>query len=436
MFKLSHNKFWAVDDKSGIGPTDLDATPQPDTYDLLGEDAPDIIDLEEGKDGKKTSKPKGTKDEEEPIEAVEGREADEEEEEIPDELEELERELEEPDEDKLELITPVRRKEILTKYPKLFKDFPYLEKAYYRDQQFTEIYPTIDDAKNANEKAETLDRLDQDLASGNTENILKMMKKVDEPSFHRIVDNYMMALYNTDQSAYHHVVANLNKQLIAHMVQEGKKANDEDLIKAAAVINQFIFRTAEWTPPTRLSKEEADPRRNEIEEREREFNQRQFETARADLATRLTNSFRATIEQNIDRTESMTDYVKRAAVQDAMNHLERLIGADKGFQRLKDKLWTSAAEQGYSKTSMDRLRSAFATKAKTLLPSVLKRARNEALRGLGKRVKDDSEDVNDGSTRAQRQPGKTTSPNSGRTHVEKAKGIPKGMTTLEYLNKD
>ena len=36
-------------------------------------------------------------------------------------------------------MTPVRRKEILAKYPKLFKDFPYLEKAYYREQQFTEV---------------------------------------------------------------------------------------------------------------------------------------------------------------------------------------------------------------------------------------------------------------------------------------------------------
>jgi hypothetical protein len=50
------------------------------------------------------------------------------------ELKEIEEELEPPTEEQLELVTPVRRKEILTKYPNLFKDFPYLEKAYYREQ--------------------------------------------------------------------------------------------------------------------------------------------------------------------------------------------------------------------------------------------------------------------------------------------------------------
>src|SRR5947207_15330863 len=42
-----------------------------------------------------------------------------------DELKELEDELEEPDEEKLELMAPVKRREILKKYPKLFEDFPY-----------------------------------------------------------------------------------------------------------------------------------------------------------------------------------------------------------------------------------------------------------------------------------------------------------------------
>lgn len=58
-----------------------------------------------------------------------------------DELKELEEELEGPKEEDLELTTPVRRKEILKKYPTLFKDFPYLEKAYYREQQFTKYFP-------------------------------------------------------------------------------------------------------------------------------------------------------------------------------------------------------------------------------------------------------------------------------------------------------
>lgn len=428
---LPFNKFFAVDDKTGAGPVDLDATPSADTYDLLGEDTPDVIDLEEKGKGHADKEVRG-KEKEVPDEPVEEETEDGEED---DELAELERELEEPDEEKLELVTPVRRKEILAKYPKLFKDFPYLEKAYYRDQQFTEVFPTINDAKEANSKAAALDSYEQDLMRGNTEGVLKTIKQGDEKSFHRIVDNYMLALYNTDQTAYHHVVGNLNKQLIASLVQEGKKLGNDALLQAAAIVNQFVFASAEWTPPTRLSKDEADPRQDEIKNREEEFNQRQFESARDDLGTRLSNSFKATIEQNIDRTGSMTQYVKNAACKDALGYLEKMILADRAFQRLKDKLWISAAEQGYAKPAMDRLRSAFATKAKTLLPAVLKKARNEALRGLGKRVREeDTEDVNDGTTRPDKTRKTTSSPRSGNVFKDKAQKIPKGMSTLEFFN--
>jgi hypothetical protein len=426
---LQSNKFWAVDDASGgNGTTDLDA-PKPDTYDLLAEeDAPEIIDLEEKPDAKeKKASP------EIPTEEGETEETSEEE----DELTELERELEEPDEEKLELVTPVRRKEILAKYPKLFKDFPYLEKAYYRDQQFTEIYPSIDDARTANEKASTFDEFSTQLMQGHSEDVLKSIKKEDEGSWNQLVDNYMVALWNTDQTAYNHVIANINKTLIASMVQEGKKLQNDALISAAAILNQFIFGTAEWSAPTRLSKEERSPQNTELERREYEFNKRQFTTARDDLQTRVTNSLRATIDQNIDKTESMTEYVKKAACGDAMQTLERLISQDTGFQRLKDKLWQRAYQEGYSKPSMDKIRSAIVTKAKTLLPTVIKKARNEALKGLGKRRTDDTEDRNDGSTRPPKDRKTTSSSRSDSgNYKEKAKKIPKGMSTLEFFNSD
>src|SRR5262245_60605887 len=94
-----------------------------------------------------------------------------------DELKEIEEELKAPeDENLLEITTPVRRKEILAKYPKLFKDFPYLEKAYYREQQFTELLPTIADAKLAVEKAQILDRTEQQVMSGDIIGVLSAYK--------------------------------------------------------------------------------------------------------------------------------------------------------------------------------------------------------------------------------------------------------------------
>src|SRR6516162_6794140 len=62
-------------------------------------------------------------------EAPSEEEGEQEEEEV-DELAEIEAEIGEPTEEQLELVTPVRRREILKAYPDLFKKFTYLEKAY------------------------------------------------------------------------------------------------------------------------------------------------------------------------------------------------------------------------------------------------------------------------------------------------------------------
>src|SRR5262245_34112750 len=156
-----------------------------DTIEFLNQedespDKKDVIDLTP----KKTKEPVPEEQEETP----------EEEPEETDELDEIEQELEGPPEDKLELVTPVRRKEILAKYPNLFKDFPQLENSYYRDQQFTEMFGTVKDAQAVAEKAETLDKFEGEILDGNIRNVLKAVKEESPNSFLKVVDDWMTTL--------------------------------------------------------------------------------------------------------------------------------------------------------------------------------------------------------------------------------------------------
>ena len=353
-----------------------------------------------------------------------------------DELAEIESELEEPSEEQLELVTPVRRRDILKKYPNLFKEFPYLEKAYYREQQFTELLPTIEDAKTAVEKSQILDKFENEILGGNTENILKAVKETNANGFAKVVDDYLPALARVDEKAYYHVIGNVTKHTILAMVKEARSTKNEQLQQAAHLLNQFVFGTSDFQPPTNLSREDKteDSREKQLSERERGFIKQQFESTRGELNTRVNNTLRNTIDANIDPKSSMSDYVRKNASRDALDTLETLINQDSRFKTLVDKLWEKAFEENFSKSSIDRIRSAYVSKAKTLLPSVIKKARNEALRGMGKRVKEDSEETTPrrGPVPAGRPRSQT--PNTGK--VRDAKDIPKGMSTLEFLNSE
>ena len=411
---------YSPDDAPGTGGEESD------TFELLSEEpvAEETLDISE----------KGEEDE---TEAEDGDETDQE----VDELAEIEEELKGPKEEDLELTTPVRRREILAKYPKIFKDFPYLEKAYYREQQFTETFPTIQDAKIAANKASIVDRIDQELINGDISSVLIAAKSENPEAFNKIADNYLFTLKQVDAPAYYHVMGNVLKDTIITMVREARNLGEQGapLQAAANILNQFIFGSQNFTPPQPLSRQPNPAEQNRAQQIQREDQQRfftQFESVRDDLQTRADNVLKSTIDQHIDPKKSMTDYVRGHATKEALDTLDSIMSRDRHFRGLIDRLWEKAIERRFDKESTDRIKSAYLSKAKTLLPSVIKKARNEALRGLGRRPSEDSEDILETPTRKSPSVnGRSTAPSSG-GKIRKPSDIPKGMSTLDVLMKD
>jgi hypothetical protein len=405
-------------DGEGTGGTTSDE----DTFELLNEEEVEtpVETLELPGDEKQKTDEAETEDAEEEI----------------DELKELEEELKQPtEEDLLELTVPVRRKEILAKYPKLFKDFPYLEKAYYREQQFTETFPTIQDAKVASEKASILDRTERQVMSGDISHVLQAAKEENQESFNKIADNYLPALRKVDQQAYYHVLGNVIKDTIVTMVREGRALGEggAPLQAAANVLNQFVFGSQNFQPSTPLS-QQVDPkdqsREQQIQQENRQRFYNQFEGVKTDLQTKADNVLKSTIDGHIDPNGAMTDFVKTHASAEAFQNLEALIDKDTRFRSLLDKLWEVAFQKNFDKTSTDRIKSAYLSKAKTLLPSVIKKARNDALKGHARSNGEDTMVRKNPITRN----GSSTTPSSGK--IRKASDIPKGVSTLDFLMKD
>lgn len=389
-------------------------TEEIDAQNILDElekpDEPEVLDLKDKKD----------EDDEE--------EKEEKEEKTPEEG--IEEDLKEPTENDLELMTPVRRREILAKYPKLFKDFPYIERAYFRDQKFSEIYATPAEAEEAKSKAETLDNLETTvMQDGDIGAIFKLAKEDNPESFNKIVDNMMQGLKNADEGAFFHVVGNITKATIMQMVEEAEAMGEQGqpLKAAATILNQFVFGSQKFTPPARLSKvEEKNDKEKELESERQQLLNEKYESVRDDLQGRVDSVIRATIDTNIDPRKSMSDYVRRNATRDAFENLEKMLKEDTRFRALLDKLWEASAKTKFNKLTVDAIKSAYVSKAKSLLPTVIKQARIEALRGNGKKESETP------VRKSPITPGRSTPPRSS----GKSSEIPKGMKTLDYLNQD
>lgn len=339
------------------------------------------------------------------------------------------------DEDKVELddldaVEDVPRKEILAKYPKIFKDFPQLEKAYYREQKYAELLPTIDDAKDAIEKSTQYDKFEGALLNGDIDSILNSVKVADGKAFNKIVDEYLPTLQKVDQTAYFHVIGTVIKNTIIAMSRHGKEIENEDLQGAAVLLNQFVFGKNEFEAVKEFGPK-PDKSDNSIDNERIQLHQERFESALEDLSTTSSNIIKSTIAKHIDPKDSMTDYVKRTAIRDAMDDVEAAIQADTRFKSVLDKLWQKAADKKFNRESLADIKKAHLNKAKTLLPSIISKRRSEALKGLGKREGNEREEVEKkGPVKMGRSGGADNTIKNNKTE------IPKNQSTLDYLMDD
>lgn len=405
---------------------------------LSKEDMVDLLSEEEKVDDKDKHLSDSDKEKDKKKPADDDKTGDEEEQEEEEQEEEEEIELEtEPEDEKLELIVPVNRKEILKKYPTIFKEFPYLEKAYYREQQYTEIFPTLSDAKEAVEKAQTLDKFEEDVSNGDLTKILSAVKQNDSNAFNKVADTFLTQLGQVDQNAVHHIIGNVIKNTIMHMAREAKNLGEENgaaLNQAAQLLNQFVFGTSQFSPPTNLSKQtnEDDTEKRKIQEERQQLVKERFETVRDDLSGRVQNALKSTINNHIDPKQSMTEYVRKNATREAYESLESLIAKDTRFTAIMDRLWGQAFDSNFSRQSIENIRSAYLSKAKTLLPSVIQKARNEALKGITRRNSQEEEQVD---RKGPLPVGRHTTSNTN-ANPKTPKEIPKGMKSVDFLLQD
>jgi hypothetical protein len=340
--------------------------------------------------------------------------------------EEKEEELKLDDEN--ELIIPAKRKEILAAYPDLFKKFPYIEKAIFREQKFTEYFSTPQEAEGALETIKEYEKHQEELFSGSPESILKTLNTENPEGFAKLVDNYLPTLQKVSPEAFGHVLNNVYKTAIAEMVRVAKSTKNEDLEGAAVIVHQFLYGNADWVPPTNFSKEDVSVNKErETIKKEREDLQRErFDEARDGITTRIENTIKSTIESNIDPKGQMSEYVKTKAISDCIENINKLIKADTRFNSTLTRLWQDAGKRNYNKDSLDQIRSVYLTRAKVDLAGVIRDVRNNALKG-SRPIKAANEEVNKGKLPVGR---------SVSSVAAKKQTIPAGMSIKDFIRGD
>lgn len=324
------------------------------------------------------------------------------------------------------------RKAILKEFPDLFKKFPQLERGMYALQSFREVFPSVKEAQDAQERVETFEKFEQSLFSGTNVEVLKSLRETDSKAFGKVVDNYLDDLQKVDKQAYAHVVLDVVKKFIINAASEGQKRGNEKLQISAAIMNQFAFGTADPQVPTKFSEDSDDrsPEKSDLEREREEFRNERLNTAKGDLDKRVDNIVKSSIEDVIDPKGQMTAFTRKQAIKEILNEANEKLAEDETFNKSQEKLWSKALEKGLNQSEISRIKAAKLARLKVIIPSIMKRVRAEALRDSVKRDddKDRSGHLPVGGPARQKSPASRT----GEKQEDKNKY--KGMSTLQILN--
>ena len=338
----------------------------------------------------------------------------------------LEDEEKAPEEEELEEVITLRRKDILTAFPDLFKKFPDLERAFYREQKFTEIFPTLKDAQEASDRVKNFVTFETELLAGNPASLLAEVKSTDENAFIGLAEQFLPSLSKIDQNVYHSILGNIFKSAVVSMMQEAQASQSQKLFETAQTLNQYLFGTTKIDGPQTLQKEQKSPESDKLQEERKAFIQEKFNSAHADVTERATNLLKSTVEKYIDPKDVLSAYSKSKAIEDVINQVDAELAEDTRFRSAFDKLWESAFEHNFNDFARKKLKDAWLGRAKQALPGIIRKVRSEAMKDVRRKESDEPKTKQLSVSKPSTSSKQTTNP----------KELPRNMRTLDFLNSD
>lgn len=322
-------------------------------------------------------------------------ESDDEEPEESEESEEVEEEEETPEIKDLHPFERPSIKQINESFPELFKKFPSLKDMYFREGEYSRIFPTIDDAKEAYENHEAFGNIREDIFSGDGTKFLSAVKEVDEKKLERFSGSILKSLYKVSPNSFWRAANPLVEDIARNMFAKGEKEKNESLQNAARFLSDYFFGNVEVAEgkKTTVIKEESN---SEVNKEREEFDNEKHTAFSATVATSAKSELIKLIDakdsktgkSRLDPDDVLSPFIKKTILDRVVTEVGESLQLDKDHIKFMDSLWSKAKKNGRTEEDKNRIITAYLSRAKSLIPSLRSKYVSEA---LGRKVKDSTQ---------------------------------------------
>lgn len=294
------------------------------------------------------------------------------------EEEEKEKPVEEEEPEEEEDLTGRRPsfKAITAKFPELFKEFPQLKHAFFREQEFSKIFGTVEEAQETYDKMTQFAELETSIMTGDPTDLLTQIKRADEDTVKRFVTNFIPSLWKNEslRDLYYTATIPVIQDVLRYAYTTGEKNGNKNLKYAAQFINQLLFDTTEIAAPRR---DEANPEREKFEKEKSEFYQQRYQEFRTTVDNEIVSSLEKVISSGLE--DSISPFLRGKITEEVWKQLDKQLNADPQHKKLMDSLWRRAMQGGLTKEHQTRLIKAYLDRARPLVPAVRDKVRKAAM---------------------------------------------------------
>jgi hypothetical protein len=281
------------------------------------------------------------------------------------ETEESDEEVSDEDEPEEEVEEPTRPswKTIKEKYPELTKDKDFRE-MFHREKAFSEVFPTVEDAREASEKVQVLDSFDSALAEGD---VGYLVNSLNDKTLATFTDKVLPSLREANPKLFFRATRPVMVEMLQSVVARAEGSQDENLKKSAQNIAKYLFGTTEIPKgnPKEVPPEIEEERNKLKQERSNLFQQQRsefFGTAENSIAKQL----KKIVSEGINPDNTLTDFVVESIINKTLNETKATLLSDQAFVSKVQQLARQAEKNGFPPDFKPRIISAYLGRAKQL----------------------------------------------------------------------
>lgn len=297
-------------------------------------------------------------EETEPEETVEEPEAEEEEETEPEEV------------DPNALPGRPTFKDIKKEYPDFFKKFPAVREAMWKESQYSRVFPTVEDAVQANQVTQVFHALEQKLTQGESDVLIGALKA--DGNAEKFVDNFLPTLTKVDPNLYLRVVTPLFTTVYEGLVNQSRETGDKNLLGTAQRLSMFLFGKIE--PPKGLVEKPkapvVDPEKEQLKQRLEAVGREKFENFQGEILNAASHELRRTAGIGLDPTGKYNQAEREAILDRMLSEVDAKLGSNALHNREMAALWQQAQRTGLTKQIRDRIVQTYLGRAKPILNAV------------------------------------------------------------------